>query len=235
MDSGITNNVENLSRLLTMQMIFSIIVHHSILSLWTLPARPKACFNTGYSILSLRSRRLEVAGERENGRSLSPSRAPVFSCAHYLQAPATQATVFLTSFNYCQSWIQEIKKRCVSCLIDLWGQSFPWHIVTCCEQVNPASANGRTTLYLQTLQWAFPVVSRKLLTKLKRKPIAKQNVIFSLELRSRLEIQRALAFYLNIFLFIGMNSVLFSRSYHRWPKRNMRVCMGKIEFENLMK
>ena len=33
MDSGITNNIENLSRLLTMQMIFSIIVHHSILSL----------------------------------------------------------------------------------------------------------------------------------------------------------------------------------------------------------
>ena len=146
-----------------------------------------------------------------------------------------QATVFFTSLNYCQSWIQEIKNRCVSCLIDLWGQSFPWHIVTCCEQVNPASANGRTTLYLQTLQWAFPVVSRKLLTKLKRKPIAKQNVIFSLELRSTLEIQRALAFYLNIFLFIGMNSVLFSRSYHSWPKRNMRVCMGKIEFETLMK
>ena len=191
MDSGITNNVENLSRLLIMQMLFSIIVHHSILSLWTIPARPKAVL--------------------------------------------IQATVFFTSLNYCQSWIQEIKNRCVSCLIDLWGQSFPWHIVTCCEQVNPASANGRTTLYLQTLQWAFPVVSRKLLTKLKRKPIAKQNVIFSLELRSRLEIQRALAFYLNIFLFIGMNSVLFSRSYHRWPKRNMRVCMGKIEFETLTK
>ena len=41
---------------------------------------------------SLRSRRLEVAGERENGRAReTPSRAPVFSCAHYLQAPATQA------------------------------------------------------------------------------------------------------------------------------------------------
>ena len=53
--------------------------------------------------LSLRSRRLEVVGERENecarGRHargylsprVSPSRAPVFSCAYYFQAPATQA------------------------------------------------------------------------------------------------------------------------------------------------
>ena len=52
---------------------------------------------------SLRSRRLEVVGERENGCALgardgdtlsprvSPSRAPVFSCAHYFQAPAAQA------------------------------------------------------------------------------------------------------------------------------------------------
>ena len=46
---------------------------------------------------SLRSRRLEVAGERENGRArgrharrVSFSRAR-FSCAHYFQAPATQA------------------------------------------------------------------------------------------------------------------------------------------------
>ena len=33
-------------------------------------------------------------GERENGRARgrhAPSRAPVFSCAHYFQAPATQA------------------------------------------------------------------------------------------------------------------------------------------------
>ena len=44
---------------------------------------------------SLRSRRLEVAGERENGRArgrhATPSRVPVFSWAHYFQAPATQA------------------------------------------------------------------------------------------------------------------------------------------------
>ena len=50
-----------------------------------------------YKNASLRSRRLEVMGERENGRTrgtqgVSPSRAPVFSCAHYFQAPATQAT-----------------------------------------------------------------------------------------------------------------------------------------------
>ena len=47
---------------------------------------------------SLRSRRLEVAGERGNGRARGRhargARArcePVFCCAHYLQAPATQA------------------------------------------------------------------------------------------------------------------------------------------------
>ena len=43
---------------------------------------------------------------------------------------------------------------------------------------------------------------KTVLTKLKRKRIEKQNVIFSLELRSRLEIMRALAFDLNSFLFI---------------------------------
>ena len=49
--------------------------------------------------LSLRSRRLEVVGERENGRArgrharVSPSRTRVFSCAHYFQAPATQANL----------------------------------------------------------------------------------------------------------------------------------------------
>ena len=59
MDSGITNNIESLLRLLTIQMIFRIIVDHSIIN------------------------------------------------------------SILTSLNYCQSWIQEIKKRYVSCLIDL--------------------------------------------------------------------------------------------------------------------
>ena len=50
-------------------------------------------------VSSLRSRRLEVMGERENGRARGrhvrgPSRAPVFSCAHYFQAPATQVSLF---------------------------------------------------------------------------------------------------------------------------------------------
>ena len=53
----------------------------------------------GKTKYSLRSRRLEVMGERENGRArgrhasprVSPSRAPVFSCANHFQAPATQA------------------------------------------------------------------------------------------------------------------------------------------------
>ena len=89
---------------------------------------------------SLRSRRLEVAGERENGRARgrharSPSRAPVFSWAHYFQAPATQANTlskhealhlvktngnetfffigwFGFSFIFCQtSWTNPSKKR----------------------------------------------------------------------------------------------------------------------------
>ena len=57
---------------------------------------------------SLRSRRLEVAGERVNGRArgrharvsprVSPSRAPVFSCARYFQAPATQVSTRVNSF-----------------------------------------------------------------------------------------------------------------------------------------
>ena len=42
----------------------------------------------------LRSRRLEVVGERKNGCARG-SRTPVFSCAHYFQAPATQAKVSL--------------------------------------------------------------------------------------------------------------------------------------------
>ena len=58
------------------------------------------CFSIiwGQGNASLRSRRLEVVGERENrrawgrhARGVSPSRAPVFSCDHYFQAPATQA------------------------------------------------------------------------------------------------------------------------------------------------
>ena len=51
-------------------------------------------------ISSLRSRRFEVVGERENGRArgVSPSCAPVFSLAHYFQAPATQAD----NLGYCE-------------------------------------------------------------------------------------------------------------------------------------
>ena len=42
---------------------------------------------------SLRSRRLEEVGEREN--RCGQVRAPVFSRAHYFQAPATQASIGL--------------------------------------------------------------------------------------------------------------------------------------------
>ena len=48
-------------------------------------------FDINHCILSsLRSRRLKVVGEKENGR-VSPSRAPYLSFAHYFQAPVTQA------------------------------------------------------------------------------------------------------------------------------------------------
>ena len=105
MDSGITNNIESLLRLLTIQMIFRIIVPHSIIN------------------------------------------------------------SILTNLNYCQSSIQEIKKRYLSCPIDLMHEDSLFSLFVYfwnCEQINPAYANGRTTLYLQTLQWAFPVVSEKL-------------------------------------------------------------------------
>ena len=49
------------------------------------------------SIYSLRSRRLQVVGERDNGCARgrhASSRARVFSCAHYFQAPAAQASQF---------------------------------------------------------------------------------------------------------------------------------------------
>ena len=53
----------------------------------TNPGIAKAIFGSQRrSCYSLRSRRLEVVG-----RKRERARAPVFSCAHYFQAPATQA------------------------------------------------------------------------------------------------------------------------------------------------
>ena len=63
---------------------FSVLRHPNHLVLHYLP------------IPSLRSRRLEVVGERENGPAQG-RHAPVFSCFHYFQAPATQANRFLAS------------------------------------------------------------------------------------------------------------------------------------------
>ena len=72
-----------------------------------MPNSNDTCHLEGVKDISLRSKRLEVVDERENGRArgryargeeaFSPlaclllSRA-FFSCAHYIQAPATQAT-----------------------------------------------------------------------------------------------------------------------------------------------
>ena len=58
--------------------------------------------------------------ERENGRArgrhVSPSRAPVFSCAHHFQAPATQATGMVLRRNYgcvfmCSSFQFQMNKK----------------------------------------------------------------------------------------------------------------------------
>ena len=54
--------------------------------------------------VSPRSRHLEVVGERQKGRARetrsSPSRAPFFSCAHYFQAPATQANASVHAYFF---------------------------------------------------------------------------------------------------------------------------------------
>ena len=71
------------------------------------------------SVLSLRSRRLKVVGARKNGYlRVSPSLAPVLSCAHYFQAPATQATVLVTSDvlvykNLCLLKCHLFSRRCI--------------------------------------------------------------------------------------------------------------------------
>ena len=68
---------------------------------------------------SLRSRRLEVVGARKNGRARGRhALAPVLSCAHYFQAPATQATVLVTSDvlvykNLCLLKCHLFSRRCI--------------------------------------------------------------------------------------------------------------------------
>ena len=90
MDSGITNNIESLLRLLTIQMIFRIIVPHSIIN------------------------------------------------------------SILTNLNYCQSSIQEIKKRYLSCAIDLMRTAF-FHCLSTFETVNkltpPTLTAGQLYIY----------------------------------------------------------------------------------------
>ena len=90
MDSGITNNIESLLRLLTIQMIFRIIVPHSIIN------------------------------------------------------------SILTNLNYCQSSIQEIKKRYLSCPIDLMRTAF-FHCLSTFETVNkltpPTLTAGQLYIY----------------------------------------------------------------------------------------
>ena len=60
----------------------------------------ESCFGSSGNS-SLRSRRLEVAGERENTRA----RGRHATCAHYFQAPATQARVTRFPLNACDNWM----------------------------------------------------------------------------------------------------------------------------------
>ena len=65
---------------------------------------------------SLRSRRLEVVGERENGR------APVFSCAPYFQAPATQAKGEHLFEQQMPSYLQIVSEKTLGTTIG-WGHT----------------------------------------------------------------------------------------------------------------
>ena len=64
---------------------FSVLHHPNHLVLHYLPI---------LSLGSTRLEELEVVGERENGRARG-RHAPIFPCAHYFQAPATQSNRFL--------------------------------------------------------------------------------------------------------------------------------------------
>ena len=67
---------------------------------------------------SLRSRRLEVVGERENwrvrgkhARGVFPSRSPVFSCAHYFQAlPRRLSQTCLICFPTWKSYLIRLER-----------------------------------------------------------------------------------------------------------------------------
>ena len=45
-----------------------------------------------------------VWGRKRERARVSPSRAPVFSCAHYFSAPATQASVWCLFLRFQQPW-----------------------------------------------------------------------------------------------------------------------------------
>ena len=70
------------------------------------PSISNAC-HAGYQVLACVSSGRKRVRARARQTRVSPSRAPVFSCAHYFQAPATQAN---------QVWTQEThvkaKKKC---------------------------------------------------------------------------------------------------------------------------
>ena len=143
MDSGITNNIESLLRLLTIQMIFRIIVDHSIIN------------------------------------------------------------SILTSLNYCQSWIQEIKKRYVSCLIDLMRTDYFFIVLSTFEIVNkltpPTLKAGQLYIYKHYSRHFLLYQKHCAYERAKTKAHCKAKRNIFIRMRSRLEIQRALA---NIFLFI---------------------------------
>ena len=59
----------------------------------------------------MRKRERARARKTRDGPRVSPSRAPVFSCAHYFQAPATQARK-LSNTPRVEAYFSKAEKKC---------------------------------------------------------------------------------------------------------------------------
>ena len=79
-----------IQRKCVLMLSFVCFLEANLVSRLEILSSQKPFMATHCGIDSLRSRRLEVVGERENGRA----RARI-SCAHHFQAPATQAMVLI--------------------------------------------------------------------------------------------------------------------------------------------
>ena len=125
----------------------------------------------------------------------------------------------LTNLNYCQSSIQEIKKRYVSCPIDLMRTAFFFIVLSTFEIVNkltpPTLTAGQLYIYKHYsghfLLYQKNCAYERAKTKAHCK--AKRNIFIRSEIQAGNP--ESASFDLNSFLFIklSLNSVLFSRSY----------------------